>query len=103
MIAMSEVNLVANSKRKYLSFVNIPKELVKETSCNWSAFPFELTGVSLLVPSTSGQKLLVVRNGDSTGKNGPSPTKLEVWSSAQLVKEILVPASVHGSVYADGW
>lgn len=102
MIAMSEVNLVANSKRKYLSFVNIPKEL-KETSCNWSAFPFELTGVSLLVPSTSGQKLLVVRNGDSTGKNGPSPTKLEVWSSAQLVKEILVPASVHGSVYADGW
>ncbi|MCO5587770.1 hypothetical protein L7F22_041722 [Adiantum nelumboides] len=103
MVAFNEVNLVANSRRKYLSFINLPKEQTKEAACSWSAFPFELTGVSLLVPSLSGQKLLVVRNSDSTSKNGGNPTKLEVWTSAQLVKEILVPASIHGSVYADGW
>ncbi|KAI5063870.1 hypothetical protein GOP47_0020540 [Adiantum capillus-veneris] len=103
LVAMSEVNLVANSKRKYLSFINIPKEQEKEATCNWSAFPFELTGISLLLPSSSGQKLLVVRNSDSTPKNGANPTKLEVWNSAQLVKEIWVPASIHGSIYVDGW
>ncbi|MCO5570642.1 hypothetical protein L7F22_024369 [Adiantum nelumboides] len=103
MVAFNEVNLVANSRRKYLSFINLPKEQTKEAACSWSAFPFELTGVSLLVPSSSGQKLLVVRNSDSTSKNGGNPTKLEVWTSAQLVKEILIPASIHGSVYAEGW
>lgn len=102
MVAMNQVNLVANSKRKYVSSVHIPRE-VNETACSWSAFPFELTGVSLVVPSLSGGKLLVIRNAEPTGKDGSTSTKLEVWSSAQLIREIIVPTSVHGSVYADGW
>ncbi|KAH7388425.1 hypothetical protein KP509_16G074800 [Ceratopteris richardii] len=102
MVLLNEVNLSANSKRRYLSFINIKKEPVKDSSFSWSAFPVELSGVSLIVPSTSGEKLLVIKNGDSSGKNG-SATKLEIWNSAQLMKEILVPASIHGSIYTDGW
>ena len=103
MLIMSEVNLMANSKRRYQSFVNIPKGITDKLSCNWSVFPAQLTGVSLVVPSKSGDKLLIIRNGESGGKDKPNPTKFEVWSSAQLLKEIVIPASVHGPVYTDGW
>ena len=103
LLIMSEVNLMANSKRKYQSFVSIPKGITDKPSCNWSAFPIQLSGVSLVLPSKSGNKLLIIRNGESGGRDKPSPTKLEVWSSAQLLKEIVIPASVHGPVYNDGW
>jgi acylaminoacyl-peptidase len=103
MLVTSEVNVMANSKRKYQSFVNIPKGIIDKPSCNWSAFPVQLSGVSLVVPSKSGNKLLIIRNGESEAKDKPNPTKLEIWNSAQLLKEIVIPASVHGPVYTDGW
>lgn len=64
----------------------------------WSPFPVEITGASLMVPSPSGTKLLVVRNPEND-----SPTQFEIWGPSQLEKEIRVPQSIHGSVYADGW
>ena len=64
----------------------------------WSPFPVEMSGVSMILPSPSGSKLLVIRNPE----NG-SPTKFEIWSPSNLEKEFLVPQSVHGSIYTDGW
>lgn len=64
----------------------------------WSPFPIEITGASVMVPSPSGKKLLVIRNPEND-----SPSQFEIWGKFQLEKEILVPQSVHGSVYSDGW
>lgn len=64
----------------------------------WSPFPVGMLGVSLILPSSSGSKLLVVRNPEND-----SPTKFEIWGPSDLEKEFLVPQSVHGSVYTDGW
>lgn len=57
-----------------------------------------MSGVSAVVPSPSGEKLLLVRNAEDD-----SPTKLEIWGPCQLENDIHVAQSVHGSVYADEW
>ncbi|KAJ3673879.1 hypothetical protein LUZ60_005871 [Juncus effusus] len=98
MFLVSQSNLLANKRRKYILSANISKSKDQSVSFQWSPFPTEMSGVSTVVPSPSGLKLLVVRNGEDQ-----SPTKLEIWSECQMEKEIVVPQSVHGSVYTDAW
>lgn len=85
-----------------MSSVYIPDAARNPTDHHWSPFPFELSGASLVVPSPSGSKLLVFRKADVCAKDSGA-VKLEIWGPGQLLKEIYVPSSVHGSVYTDGW
>lgn len=94
MVAMSQANLLANKKRKFM----LSGHISKDCNFHWAPFPIEMTGVSAFVPSPSGLKLLVIRNPEND-----SPTKFEIWRSSQLEKEFHVPVKVHGSVYVDGW
>lgn len=99
-VAMSQVNLPANAKRTFLSTVYIPETTsATVTDYHWSPFPFEISGASLIVPSPSGAKVLIIRNP----KDATSPTKLEIWGPGQLLREIFVAPAVHGSIYGDGW
>ncbi|XWS13756.1 hypothetical protein CRYUN_Cryun36dG0065600 [Craigia yunnanensis] len=98
MFSISQPNLLANKKRKFMLSTSISKESNNHVNFQWAPFPVEMTGVSMIVPSPSGSKLLVIRNPE----NG-SPLQFEIWSSSQLEKEFQIPQSVHGSVYADGW
>ncbi|CAH8319166.1 unnamed protein product [Eruca vesicaria subsp. sativa] len=98
MVAMSQANLLANKKRKFMLSAHISKES-SNVNFHWAPFPIEMTGASAFVPSPSGLKLLVVRNPE----NESSPTKFEIWSSSQLEKEFHIPQKIHGSVYVDGW
>ncbi|CAM6101899.1 unnamed protein product [Calypogeia fissa] len=102
-VAMSQVNLHANAKRTFISTVYIPDVASNPADYHWSPFPFELSGALLIVPSPSGTKLLIVRKADPSLKDGACTVKLEIWGPGQLLKELHVPSSVQGSVYADGW
>lgn len=77
---------------------NISKEDGNDVKFQWAPFPVEMTGVSTIIPSPSGSKVLVVRNAEND-----SPSQLEIWNSSQLEKEFHIPKSVHGSIYTDGW
>ncbi|KAE8728184.1 Acylaminoacyl-peptidase-related isoform 2 [Hibiscus syriacus] len=98
MFSISQPNLLANKKRKYMLSSSISKGSNNKVSFQWSPFPVEMTGVSTTVPSPSGSKLLVIRNSENE-----SSTQLEIWSSSQLEKQFQIPQSTHGLVYADGW
>nr|DAD19714.1 TPA_asm: hypothetical protein HUJ06_021177 [Nelumbo nucifera] len=98
MVSISQANLLANKKRKYILSAHISEESNHSVSFQWATFPVEMAGVSVIVPSPSGSKLLLVKNQE----NG-LPTQFEIWSSSQLQKEIHIPQSIHGSVYTDGW
>jgi acylaminoacyl-peptidase len=99
-VTMNQANLAANKKRTFLSTVYIPDGMTSRIlDYRWSPFPFEISEVDLIVPSPSGAKLLLVRNA----KNRTSAAKVEIWGPGQLLKEIFVAASVHGSIYSDGW
>ncbi|KAM3411541.1 hypothetical protein ACQJBY_003295 [Aegilops geniculata] len=99
MVSVSQSDLLANKKRSFLLNTHISKSSSKSVSFQWSPFPVEMSGVSAVVPSPSGEKLLLVRNAE----DDDSPTKLEIWGPCQLENEIHVARSVHGSLYADGW
>lgn len=98
MFLISQPNLLANKRRKFILSTQITKESPTSVNFQWAPFPVEMTGVSVIVPSPSGTKLLVVRNPENE-----SPCKFEIWSQSQLEKEYHVPPTVHGSVYTDGW
>ncbi|OMO95588.1 hypothetical protein COLO4_15764 [Corchorus olitorius] len=98
MFSLSQPNLLANKKRKFMLPASISKEGANNLNFQWGPFPIEMTGMSTIVPSPSGSKLLVVRNPENE-----SPVQFEIWNSSQLEKEYQIPQSVHGSVYADGW
>ncbi|KAI8561214.1 hypothetical protein RHMOL_Rhmol04G0320800 [Rhododendron molle] len=98
MFSISQPNLLANKRRKYILSSHIVKESDGFTSFQWAPFPIEMTGVSTMVPSPSGSKLLVVRNSENE-----SPTQFEIWGASEVEKEFHIPDSVHGSVYSDGW
>jgi acylaminoacyl-peptidase len=51
-----------------------------------------------MVPSPSGSKLLVVRNGEKG-----SSTKLEILDQSHVEKSIHVDQSIHGPLYSDEW
>ncbi|XP_009600933.1 acylamino-acid-releasing enzyme [Nicotiana tabacum] len=98
MFSISQSNLLANKNRRYILSSHISKGSTNGVSFQWAAFPIEMPSGSIMVPSPSGSKLLVVRNPEND-----SPTKFEIWSPSQVEKEFHVPLSVHGSVYSDGW
>ncbi|KAI7747553.1 hypothetical protein M8C21_015238 [Ambrosia artemisiifolia] len=98
MFTISQPNLLANKKKKLMLSSVISENSNGGVDVEWAPFPIEVTGASLMVPSPSGSKLLVVRNPEND-----SPTLFEIWGPFQLEKEIRVPQSKHGSVYADGW
>ncbi|KAL1192700.1 Acylamino-acid-releasing enzyme [Cardamine amara subsp. amara] len=98
MFVMSQANLLANKRRKFMLATHNSKESEESVKFQLSPFPIEMNGVSAFVPSPSGLKLLVVRNSENE-----SLTQFEIWSSSQLEKEFHIPQKVHGSVYVDGW
>ncbi|KAJ6725939.1 ACYLAMINO-ACID-RELEASING ENZYME-LIKE [Salix purpurea] len=65
MFSISQANLLANKTRKYALSANISKGSGNSVTFQWSPFPVEMTGVSTIVPSPSGLKLLVVRNPEN--------------------------------------
>uniref|UniRef100_A0A2P2LK43 Acylamino-acid-releasing enzyme n=2 Tax=Rhizophora mucronata TaxID=61149 RepID=A0A2P2LK43_RHIMU len=98
MFSISQANLLANKRRKFILSANISKQKDNSVNFQWAPFPMEMTGVSTIVPSPSGSKLLVVRNSENE-----SPTQFEIWGPFELEKEFHIPQSIHGSVYTDGW
>ncbi|XP_049407108.1 acylamino-acid-releasing enzyme-like isoform X2 [Solanum stenotomum] len=98
MFSISQHNLLENKKRRYASFSHISKERDDSVQFHWDAFPIEMGTTSLMVPSPSGSKLLVVQNAEND-----SPTRFEIWSSSQVEREFHVPSSIHRSVHSDGW
>lgn len=98
MFSTSQPNLLANKKKTLMLSSVMSEDSNGALNVQWAPFPIEVTGASLMVPSPSGSKLLVVRNPEND-----SATQFEIWGPFQLEKEIRVPQSMHGSVYADGW
>lgn len=98
MFSISQPNLLANENRRYILSSHISKGSANGVIFEWAAFPIEMHSGSIMVPSPSGSKLLVVRNLEKD-----SPTKFEIWGPSQVEKEFHVSSSVHGSVYSDGW
>ncbi|XP_026449241.1 acylamino-acid-releasing enzyme 1-like [Papaver somniferum] len=98
MFLISQPNLLGNKKRTHILSSHIAKQSDGSVSFQWASFPVETSGVSTIVPSPSGQKMLVIRNQEND-----SPTQFEIWGPSQVDKEIHIPKSVHGSVYTDGW
>ncbi|KAL6883634.1 hypothetical protein ACP4OV_011048 [Aristida adscensionis] len=97
-VSIGQSDLLANKKRNFLLNSHISKSSPKSVDFQWSPFPTEITGVSAVVPSPSGEKLLLVRNVEDE-----SPTKLEIWGPCQLENEIHIAKSIHGSLYTDEW
>jgi acylaminoacyl-peptidase len=93
MLTASQRDFEANAPRAFLQSVRVDERL------HAPSFGFELRGAALAVPSPSGRRMLVVRN--------PTPASsallLELWGGGRLMREIEVPSSLHGAVYADGW
>lgn len=96
--SISQPNILANKKRKFMLSTSISKESNNNVNFQWAPFPVEMTGVYITAPLPSGSKLLVIRNPENE-----SPTQFEIWSSSPLEKEFRIPQSADGSVYADGW
>ncbi|PAN47302.1 hypothetical protein PAHAL_9G250600 [Panicum hallii] len=97
-VSISQSDLLGNKRRKFLLNSHISKSASKSVDFQWSPFPTEISGVSAVIPSPSGEKLLLVRNSEDD-----SPTKLEIWGPCQLENEIHIAKSVHGSLYTDEW
>nr|CAB3494707.1 unnamed protein product [Digitaria exilis] len=98
MVSIGQSDLLANKRRKFLLNSHISKTASKSVHFQWSPFPTEISGVSAVIPSPSGEKLLLVRSSEDD-----SPTKLEIWGPCQLENEIHIAKSVHGSLYTDEW
>lgn len=98
MFLVDQPNLLVNKMKKVSISAHISKGSGSSVIFQWSPFPIEVTGISTIVPSPSGSKLLVVRNSENK-----SPTQFEIWSQSQLENEFQIPRSIHGSVYTDRW
>ncbi|KAJ1295574.1 hypothetical protein BS78_01G234700 [Paspalum vaginatum] len=100
MLSINQADLLANSSRKYILYSHVTRAGTSSLDFQWSPFPIEMTGVSAIVPSPSGSKLLLVRNGE---KGCPTITKLEIFDQSHLEKQILIGQSMHGPLYTDEW
>ncbi|XP_071675423.1 acylamino-acid-releasing enzyme 2 isoform X2 [Lolium perenne] len=98
MFSISQADLLANNTRKHILYSHISRHGTDPLECQWSPFPIEMTGVSVVVPSPSGSKLLVVRNGEKG-----SCTKLQIVDQSHVDKEIHVDQSTHGPLFIDEW
>lgn len=99
MFSITQPHLFANQKRTFILSYNLLKESESSVKFLWAPFPVEMSGVSMIVPSPSGSKLLAIRNPE----NEVPYCRFEIWSSSHLEKEFHIPQSLHGSVYTDGW
>lgn len=98
MFSLTQPNLQADKKRKYVLSSQISRSHSDTIEFQWAAFPIEMGGASIIAPSPSGSKLLVVHNSQIG-----SPTRFEIWGQCGVEKEFHIPASLHGSVFSDGW
>ncbi|KAF8014436.1 hypothetical protein BT93_H0304 [Corymbia citriodora subsp. variegata] len=98
MFSVSQPNLLANKRRKFILSAQISSGSSDSVTFRWAQFPVEMANASLIVPSPSGSKLLIVKNPEND-----SPVQLEIWGPSQLEKEFHIPQSVHGSLYTDKW
>ncbi|KOM33871.1 hypothetical protein LR48_Vigan02g002100 [Vigna angularis] len=98
MFAVSQSDLLTNTRRTSIMSCNILKERDSSVNFLWAPFPIEMSGVSVIVPSPSGSKLLVIRNPENE-----AACCFQIWSSSRMEKEFHIPQSLHGSVYNDGW
>ncbi|KAG8370318.1 hypothetical protein BUALT_Bualt14G0104400 [Buddleja alternifolia] len=98
MFLISQPNLLSNKRRKSIISSHILRKSNNSVSFHWTPFPIEMHGVSSVVPSPSGSKLLVIRNSE-----GDSSTRFEIWDPSGVKKEFTIPRSIHGPVYSDGW
>ncbi|KAK6161417.1 hypothetical protein DH2020_004798 [Rehmannia glutinosa] len=98
MFLISQPNLLANKRRKSILSSHILQKSNNSVSFHWAPFPIEMSGVSAMIPSPSGSKLLVVRNSE-----GDSPTHFEIWDQSEVKKEFAIPRSIHGSVQGISW
>ncbi|KAK7393748.1 hypothetical protein VNO78_22312 [Psophocarpus tetragonolobus] len=95
---VSQPNLLANKRNKSIVSATILRQHEASLAFHWAPFPIEMCGVSAMVPSPSGSKLLILRNPETEG-----PCRFQIWTSSQLQNEFHIPQSNHGSVYTDGW
>ena len=93
-VTQTQRDLEGNRQRVFTSTVSTDARYLP-------AFGVESRGVALAVPSPSGRRMLVVRNGD--GPDAKGGVTLELWAGGRLARECEVPASVHGPVYTDGF
>ncbi|PIN21311.1 Dipeptidyl aminopeptidase [Handroanthus impetiginosus] len=98
MFLIGQPNLLSNKRRKSMLSSHILQKSNNSISFHWAPFPIEMTGVSAVVPSPSGSKLLIIRNPE-----GDSPTHFEIWGPSEVKNQFAIPRSIHGSVYLDGW
>lgn len=98
MFLIGQPNLLGNKRKKSLLSSHISRASDNSVGFHWAPFPTEVSGVSAMIPSPSGSKLLVVQKSE-----GDSPTRFEIWGQSGVTKEFVVPRSIHGSVYSDGW
>ena len=88
---LSQRNLPGDSQRSILASATTPPVQLDPSIVLWH-------------PCPNGDKTFVARKGDaSSSTHGTSTMLLEVWAQSQMLFEISVPASVHGSVICDGW
>lgn len=98
MFVINQPNLLSNKRWKSILSSHIFTKDNGSVNFHWAPFPIEMNGVSAMVPSPSGSKLLVVKNSE-----GDSPIPFEIWGSSEVKEEFSIPRSVHGPVYSDGW
>ncbi|XP_073144166.1 acylamino-acid-releasing enzyme 1 isoform X4 [Henckelia pumila] len=98
MFSISQPNTLANKRKKSILSSHILQKNSNSITFQWAPFPIEVTGVSAMVPSPSGTKLLIIRNPEDG-----SPTHFEIWGPSDVKDDFVVAQSVHGSVYTDGW
>ena len=93
-VTQTQRDLEGNKPRSFCSTVHLADRRA-------AAFGLEMRGVTLAVPSPSGRRMLVVRN--PTGDGAVKGVLLELWGGGRLLREVEVPPSLHGAVYAEGW
>jgi hypothetical protein len=64
MFLIGQPNLLSNERRKSILSSHIFRKSNSSVSFHWAPFPIERNGVSTMVPSPSGSKLLVIRNSE---------------------------------------
>ena len=63
-------------------------------------WPFELTGVSNIIPSPSGRLLAIVRSENDV-KADKKKQFIEIWDGVHLAQKVDT-SSAHGNIYAEG-
>ncbi|CAG9467337.1 unnamed protein product [Pedinophyceae sp. YPF-701] len=99
-VLFSQRDFASNTLRKFMSTVHVPVSVIMGAApCMVPALPWQLRpDVVATAPSPSGRHMLVVRGGSTK-----DPTILEIWGGGRLMRELEVPATIHGAVYNDGW